>query len=172
MTCQGEFYSDPPDDHVARYQWAIERLKGTAGLVVDVGCGSGYGLVMLDDAGLRCVGLDRNPMAVEFARNRQTAAYVCDYPVPVYTPDPMAKWAAILMLEVMEHSPVGWDVLRVAMVDAPRVLLSVPYDEPMGENAYHHLHNLTEESFAWMRPQPVFARIPQAPESLLIDWRR
>lgn len=175
--CEGEFYSDPPEDHVERYKWVVERLAACSEVhradgplqwpVIDIGCGSGYGTAMLLDAGYNAIGLDRNPMAINFCDSRNVPAAVMDYPGTLFRPK--EPWLAAVLIEVIEHSKDGMATLDRAMQDAFIVLASVPYDEPPGENGYHQLHHLTEQSFAWMVPQPTFTRLR---ESLLIEWRR
>lgn len=200
MTCEGEFYSTPPQDHVDRYKWAIERLNHLLGQrrawvqqypaqaslqedysrgtkVVDVGCGSGYGVQMLAEAGYDAVGLERNPMALEFCRSRCAPAYLHDYG---NTGGLFRRsgwlWVAAVLLEVIEHNANGLDLLGAAMDDSTIVLASVPYNEAPGTNPYHHLHGLTEESITeglrtrtHAKFEPSFTR---QGSSLLIEWTR
>jgi SAM-dependent methyltransferase len=55
--------------HVVAYRLAADRVAGGAGVVLDAGCGEGYGLAMLADAGAsRVVGVDLEAPVVEHAR--------------------------------------------------------------------------------------------------------
>ena len=52
-------------DHVARYEFAAQRL---AGKVMDLACGVGYGSSILADAGCEVVAVDRSAAALDYAR--------------------------------------------------------------------------------------------------------
>jgi SAM-dependent methyltransferase len=53
-------------DHVNRYRWAAEQLKG-ADTVIDMPCGTGYGAALLGPAVGRYVGVDIDAESVEWA---------------------------------------------------------------------------------------------------------
>lgn len=56
-------------EHVARYAWAAKVLKAPT-RVLDAPCGVGYGAQLLATAGHQVVGLDVDPNAVTYARDR------------------------------------------------------------------------------------------------------
>ncbi len=63
------------NEHLARYQFAMELVAGKR--VADIACGSGYGTQMLSSAGARSVhGMDISEEAVEFARQQYNTANV------------------------------------------------------------------------------------------------
>jgi 2-polyprenyl-3-methyl-5-hydroxy-6-metoxy-1,4-benzoquinol methylase len=47
--------------HLARYQWLIENHCHPGELVVDLGCGNGYGSLMIHQHGCHVVGIDLDP---------------------------------------------------------------------------------------------------------------
>jgi SAM-dependent methyltransferase len=47
--------------HVARYQWLIQHFCHAGDLVIDLGCGTGYGVRMLQQAECRVIGVDLDP---------------------------------------------------------------------------------------------------------------
>lgn len=51
-------------DHINRYRFATERVKGR---VLDAACGVGYGSKMMQDAGHEVVGVDVEPEAISYA---------------------------------------------------------------------------------------------------------
>ena len=99
---------DIPDEnywfqrHVAAYRHVAARVHGT---VVDAGCGEGYGLRILRDAGARgVIGVDGDEATVEHARARYASesievveADLADLPLVVDTMD------ATVSLQVIEH---------------------------------------------------------------------
>lgn len=189
--CAGEFYVDPPPDHVFRYRWAADLLaaaiaspqrglfcpKMDGGVphlapVLDVGCGSGYGMKMLEAAGFQAAGIDRNPDVLPHCLGRGLhAPLIGQYPHPAI----LGPWFAITMFEVVEHDAEGMAMLAHACDTADIVLASVPYNEaptsPSAAHGYHVLFNLTEKSFDWM-PGARFHRPAEYPYTMLIEWRR
>ncbi len=64
-------------DHTARaatgikhYAMAAHALRDPEGLVLDLGCGAGHDLELLDSAGVHTVGLDSSAVLLRFARER------------------------------------------------------------------------------------------------------
>ncbi len=71
----GQMTARTENEHLARYQFAMELVAGKR--VADIACGSGYGTQMLSSAGARSVhGLDISEEAVEFARRQYNTANV------------------------------------------------------------------------------------------------
>lgn len=99
---------DIPDEnywfqrHVVTYRHVAQRVTGT---VVDAGCGEGYGLQILRDAGARgVIGVDGDEVTIAHARARYAnesievvEADLTDLPLVVDTMD------AVVSLQVIEH---------------------------------------------------------------------
>src|SRR3954447_22670072 len=63
----------PVNEHLARYRFAAEFVAGKD--VADIACGTGYGSLMLAQAGARSVhGMDVSPEAVEYCRQQNDAS--------------------------------------------------------------------------------------------------
>lgn len=59
--------------HLARYQFAADHVRGK--IVLDVACGTGYGSALLKDRGAkRVVAVDVSPEAIEFATSHYATA--------------------------------------------------------------------------------------------------
>lgn len=55
--------------------WILGRIGLTQGNWLDVGCGPGYLMEVVQERGFKCVGIDVSKAAVEWARNRSLEAF-------------------------------------------------------------------------------------------------
>lgn len=166
--CAGEYYIVPPADHLARYDWAIKKMAqyGMPMRVLDIGCGTGYGVRMMRDAGHFVVGIDHNQKAIADG-GYLDGCYTMHFPLPDFVF--ANNFNAITMFEVVEHNSNGMEMVEHATRYAQTILLSVPYKENPGGNMYHRLFNLEERDFRWLTPPPTFERLGP---SLMVEWRR
>lgn len=92
-------------EHVARYRWACRFTAGRR--VVDVACGTGYGLELICREGgpLRIDGFDISPEAIEEARSRCTTGAPARVEVADATRLPAAdhSYDVYLSFETIEH---------------------------------------------------------------------
>jgi len=51
-----KIFEHNPGDHVARYVWALNYIRGKR--TMDCGCGEGYGTAWLRKQGIETIGLD------------------------------------------------------------------------------------------------------------------
>lgn len=110
----------------ALYHWNLRRLE--LGRTLDVGCGIGRHLVVLDG-----VGVDHNPMSVEVARRRGLAAFTPDE----FEASPHARPGAfdsMLLSHVVEHMTRTEAVALVGrylpfLRSAGRVVLIAPQEQ-------------------------------------------
>jgi 2-polyprenyl-3-methyl-5-hydroxy-6-metoxy-1,4-benzoquinol methylase len=124
--------------HVGRYVWAMNACRGL--VVVDLGCGDGYGTSLLSWVCRSAVGIDISADAVEAARAR--------YPGVEYRVADLADPAAIpaadmgVCFEVLEHIASAEQVLAVAAERIPRLLLSVP--NPLAGGSHINPHHVND----------------------------
>lgn len=91
--------------HMARYQWAITKLMPTDN-VLDAGCGSGYGTLMLANACSRAVGVDVSSEAIEYAKWKSNHIHGLNIE---YLRDDLSDMTifelfdAVICIEVIEH---------------------------------------------------------------------
>ena len=165
--CNGEFYSVPPKDHIARYEKAAAFLRDYKGTVLDVGCGGGYGAKILKGSGLTVVGVEKNKEAAKMAFDSCLDVVMADAATLDFT------GKAVVMFEFIEHNEDGIMFFDKAIREADAVVASVPYLEPKGANEYHLLHDLSCSSFPATTPRTIFEICPDyACQSLMMFWRR
>lgn len=115
-------------EHRARYGFAIRRLAGQSGLVLDVACGSGFGLGMLREGGIRAHGFDFNWSALATTRGiYRHAPVVRANATQLPLPDSCAH--AVVSFETIEHvRDAEALVVEFARVLAPsgQLILSTP----------------------------------------------
>jgi SAM-dependent methyltransferase len=112
-------------DHLAFVMRAAEDAG--EGVVLDVGCGGGLLLGMLQEQGLRVAGLDNSEIAASAARTSNGVSVVCgDLSCAPLRP---GSFSVVTMFHVVEHLPDAACYLRVAhelLSPDGRVVVQVP----------------------------------------------
>lgn len=123
--------------HVHRYLWALPRVEGKR--VVDVGCGSGYGSLLLSWAAASVIGIDLDPTAIAHARQHFPAV---DYREAA-AEDALGEDVDLAVcFEVLEHVADPDAVLRAIAGQSPRLLLSMP--NPLVTGSHLNPHHLND----------------------------
>jgi len=133
----------------SRYIWANEHLLGKN--ILEVGCSSGYGIQFLPND-IWYVGVDYDEKITQYASIqgwRNNTLYVH---ADINTLE-LQQHDTIIAFEVIEHLENGLEVVERLKKHCKRLLISVPYNEPVGFWGEHHkLHGLNEshfEGFNW-----------------------
>ncbi|MFZ1854243.1 MAG: class I SAM-dependent methyltransferase [Candidatus Nanopelagicales bacterium] len=95
--------------HEVAYEWVIESFSDDlAGqLVLDAGCGEGYGTALLAQAGAQALGLELDQSAVTHAHNHYRGSLtVCQANLDTF-PVREASTSAMVSMQVIEHL---WDL--------------------------------------------------------------
>jgi SAM-dependent methyltransferase len=106
-TCGGSIvpksdFFDLPGDHVQRYVWARNFIRGLK--VIDVGCGYGYGTHYLAEATKFVVGVDSDPKAINFALRSYARQNLEFRLIDVYDLQSLDEsFDAAVSFEVIEH---------------------------------------------------------------------
>lgn len=128
----------------ARYRWAAKHINDDNS-ILEIGCSTGYGIQFLPTSDY--TGLDYDPVIIQVAREQDwtpTAKFInanineieLDY------------YNRIIAFEVIEHLDNGLQIVEKLKRHCSELLISVPYNEPVGFWGEHHkLHGLNESHF-------------------------
>lgn len=115
-----------------RLRWALEgasRACSPGDRVLDVGCGKGWLVQSLCQAGLAGHGVDADPDAIEASRALCTDADIRLYD-GVHLPYPDGHFRAVTLIEVLEHvsdEVVVLDEIRRVLVAGGTLVLTTPH---------------------------------------------
>jgi len=134
--------------HLDRYRFAATH--STAGRILDIACGVGYGTNLLFDSASGCqyaLGLDMDQDSITYARNRYQKEGIsfelCDA-MSFTSTDP---FDSIVTLETIEHlpDPKGFiNHLTSLLLPGDMLIASVPTTPTIDANPYH-IHDFTKK---------------------------
>jgi SAM-dependent methyltransferase len=139
-----------------RYQWANANLLGKK--VLELGCSSGYGRQFLP-ADIDYTGLDYDPTIISVAKEQGWGGEFINADINT-------------AFEVIEHLDNGLEIAQKLKKHCKRLLLTCPWNEPVGFWGEHHkLHGLNENHFKGFEFNYIdeFGNITQHPK--MIDER-
>jgi SAM-dependent methyltransferase len=142
--------------HLKRYEFA--RPMCARRVVLDAGCGVGYGSAYLAESATRVVGVDRDAEAIAYARDRYGAPNV-EFVVGdlVELPNAAASFDVVCAFEVVEHltEPDRFvSEARRVLGDDGVLIVSTPVAERAGatpENPFHEHEFTSHELEALVR---------------------
>lgn len=126
--------------HMERYRWATDRVE-PGDMVIDAGCGVGYGTHILAAHARHVIGVDRSEEAIATARARYRAANVRFVCADLSDFRAFPQCDVIVALEVLEHLVEPRRFALAAVTGARRaVLVSTPIVPTVNRNEFH-LHD-------------------------------
>lgn len=149
------------------YHQYIKFLKlHSADRILDVGCGEGFFLEALAEAGLHSEGCDLSPQQIEAAKNRGLNAYITDN---LYTNIIDNRYDIITLFDVLEHIPVDQQILalqtlRQKLKPGGQILIRVPNASSMFAGHYRyvdwtHYSSFTTDSLHFVLKEAGFSSI-------------
>ncbi len=135
-------------EHRGRYWWAGELLGGKT--VLDAGCGTGYGLEILAEAGaasLTGIDVDGGAVAESRARGERCGATVLQGDLQILELDDDSFDAAVCFetIEHLESPQRGLAELRRVVRPGGMILVSSPNPDVYPPGNEHHRHELRPE---------------------------
>jgi SAM-dependent methyltransferase len=129
-------------EHLVRYKKALEFLN-EGSVVLDAGCGCGYGSAMLAQHSSKVIAIDNSPDAIDYAIKNYSRnnIYYCIRDLENVDLKPFGKFDLITFFEVIEHlhkPEAALKNLREHISPKGYLLLSTPNSEcSIGHNPYH-----------------------------------
>ena len=128
-----------------RYMWANQNLLGKK--VLEVGCSSGYGCQFLPND-TDYTGVDYDPIIINVAQEQKwlEKAQFLEGDINKISLD---HYDTIIAFEVIEHLDNGLEIVEELKNHCDRLLITVPWNEPVGFWGSHHkIHGLNESHFS------------------------
>lgn len=132
-------FSPAPElaNHVHRYLWALPRVEGRR--VLEVGCGTGYGSLLLSWTASSVIAVDLDADAIAHARSHFPGI---DFRVADAGDRLEQAVEVAVCFEVLEHVAEPEAVLRGIAQKSPRLLLSVP--NPLASGSHLNPHHVND----------------------------
>lgn len=124
-------------EHICRYAWAMKHCVGK--LVLDAGCGTGYGARLLATVAKQVVAVDVSAEAVAAARDQWHAPNMRWYECAIENLSAQDPFETVVCLEALEHlddMEAGLAKLLELLAPQGTLVLSVPVQQ--GANPWHH----------------------------------
>jgi len=140
--------------HIAAYRWATAQAVGKT--VLDVGCGEGYGTMMLAGVALKAVGIDRAEAVAAASARYRTANLAYQSSDLGRLPTIEECFELVVSFQVIEHLPDPGAFLaglRHCTAVGGRILVTTPNRlMSVSENPYHLREWTADELLALARP--------------------
>jgi len=137
----------------ARYYLA-ETFISDSDSVLDIACGTGYGTLLLSNHGRSITGVDISRKAIDYANNHyRTNPKINFVQSDIFEFNESAD--IVISFETIEHvnGPIESVVKKLLSLTGKKLICSVPYKEPVGNNKYHFHFNISELDFDFLNKE-------------------
>ena len=125
-----------------RYKWAASKLLGNT--VLEIGCSNGYGTQFFP-SDIDYTGLDYDAQIIEAAKGEDWGANTKFFHADINAFE-LGQYDTIVAMEVIEHLDNGLEIVEKLKKHCKRLLITVPYKEPIGFWGEHHRLHMLDES--------------------------
>jgi SAM-dependent methyltransferase len=134
-------------DHVARYEWAAELVRGLH--VVDCACGIGYGSKILANEARRVTAIDRDENAIAYGCEHYGSDRIAYFCRDVSDGLPRTKYDTAVSFETIEHLENPEPFLRQLAKKTNTLIASVPNELifPYDKHIKYHFRHYTPHEF-------------------------
>lgn len=143
---QRDYLAENVKNPLVRYRFAIDHIKGKR--VVDLGCGFGYGVYLLSEAGFNVIGFDKSVDAIRYARAHYPNQYVCLDIEDVSGDAEFAHVDATVCIETLCHLKDPQKFLD--NIKTNELVVSAPIDPNPNDGYKYRLHSLSKDDFIKM----------------------
>lgn len=134
----------------ARYLFA-QTFISKDDSVLDIACGTGYGLLMLSEICFYSTGVDASRKAIKYANEH----YKLDSKINFIQSDIFnfnERSDVVVSFETIEHvkGEISDVLKKLISLTNKKLIVSVPYMEPAGYNKHHLKYNINELDFEFL----------------------
>ena len=155
--------------HLPRYEFAMSHLSKNSE-VLDIACGTGYGTAMLSKASHKATGVDRSEDAIAYAMKKVDRPNV-SYVISDFFENKVCA-DTVVSFETIEHiktSSIDEVLDKLLSFSKNKIIGSIPYKEPPGNNPHHYFFNLDESSLDILKAHGDIQFFYQTPSGRISD---
>ena len=135
-------------DQLWRYCESLDYISNND-RVLDLGCGCGYGSLILSHKAKEVIGIDNRKEIIDYANTyykRKNIMFVCKDGLEIY-----GKYDVVVAFEVIEHFKDTEKIFKKLKEIAPKIILTVPHISVPNKNKFHYRHFSVKDIEKYMK---------------------
>jgi len=160
------------DPHqINRYEFAKNFIKD-GDTLLDIACGTGYGIKMLSEKTSSATGVDISPQAINYARNHYQREKINFLIADIFKYEQPAD--VVLSFETIEHigADIEQTILKLISLSKRILICSVPYNEKKDNNRHHIHFEIQENNFDFLKEKYKYNFLYQTEDGLIYKERK